>query len=87
MDKDNRRQDKHTSSVIKKGKFVIKKKGKNICTRIIGIQIQTLLEILTSLSWVHQYACFLMVLICDFVSFEVMCMQILENVVIDIINE
>lgn len=30
---------------------------------------------------------FLMVLICDFVSFEVMCMQILENVVIDIINE
>lgn len=29
----------------------------------------------------------LMVLICDFVFFEVMCMQILENVVIDIINE
>lgn len=30
---------------------------------------------------------FIMVLICDFVFFEVMCMQILENVVIDIINE
>lgn len=28
MDKDNRRQDKHTSSVIKKGKFVIKKREK-----------------------------------------------------------
>lgn len=28
MDKDIRRQDKHTSSVIKKDKFVIKEKGK-----------------------------------------------------------
>lgn len=30
MDKDNRRQDKQTFSVIKKGKFVIKKREKNI---------------------------------------------------------
>lgn len=28
MDRDIRRQDKHTSSVIKKDKFVIKEKGK-----------------------------------------------------------
>lgn len=43
MNKDIRRQDKHTSSEVKKDMFVIKEKGKkNIkAYRIIGIQNPT----------------------------------------------
>lgn len=86
MDKDKRRQDKHTSSVIKKGKFVIKKREKymypnNWNTNPDVIRNSDVVKLSSSVRL------FLMVLICDFVSFEVMCMQILENVVIDIINE
>lgn len=75
MDKDNRRQDKHTSSVIKRVNSLSKKGKKymypnNWNTNPDVIRNSDVVKLSSSVRL------FLMVLICDFVSFEVMCMQI-----------